>query len=85
MLLENWAGGMFDYDAYSQASPDEKLHLAVTFLQSIHAKRLTGAEVYHIILSLPRENIRDVYEMSKRHLSPEQLADTKQQIDVLYK
>ncbi len=84
LLLEDWAGGMFDYDVYSQSSPEEKIHMAVTFLQSTHAKRLTPAEVYHIILSLPRENIRDVYEMSKRHLTPEQLADTKQQIDLFY-
>lgn len=86
-LLEgaDWAGGMFDYDAYSHLPPDEKLHMAVTFIQSPHAKRLAAAEVFHIILSLPREYVRDVYEMSKRHLSPEQLADTKQQIDAFYK
>lgn len=84
LLMENWAGGMFDYEAYSQLPPEEKLHMAVTFIQSVHAKRLTGAEIYHIILSLPKESVRTVYEMSKRHLTPEQLADTKQQIDSFY-
>lgn len=86
-LLESadWAGGMFDYDAYAKLPPEEKLHMAVTFIQSQHAKRLSAAEVFHIILSLPRENIRDVYEMAKRHFSPEQLADTKQQIDSFYR
>jgi hypothetical protein len=85
-LLEStdWAGGMFDYDAYSHLPPEEKLHMAVTFIQSVHAKRLSDSEVFHIILSLPRENIRDVYEMARRHLSPEQLAGTKQQIDAFF-
>ena len=54
LLLENseWAGGMFDYDIYCHLPPDEKLHMAITFIQSPYAKKLTGAEVFHIILTL---------------------------------
>ena len=85
-LLEHadWASAMFDYEFYCHLPPEEKIHMAVTFLQSQHAKRLTASEVFHIILSLPRENVRDIYEMAKRHLSPEQLMDVKQQVNAWY-
>lgn len=79
-----WAGGMFDYDAYTQLSPEDKFHMATAFFTSPHAKRLTGAEVFHIILSLPKSNVLALYHMAQHHLTPDQLSDTKQQIDAFY-
>lgn len=85
ILDGGWAGGMFDYEAYTQLPPDEKINMATAFFTSPHAKRLTGAEVFHIILSLPKSNIRAIYNMAQHHLTPEQLADTKQQIDAFHR
>jgi len=85
-LLESadWAGGMFDYDVYSHLPPEEKIHMAVTFFESPYAKRLAEAEIFHIILTLPKSNVLAIYHMAQQHLTPEQLASTKQQIDAFY-
>ncbi len=85
LLLEDWANGTFDYDAYSQYPPEEKLAVAVSFFNTPNAKHLTAAEIYHIILSVPRSSIKDLYNFASTRLTPEQLADTKHQIDVFYK
>ncbi len=87
LITENnqeWANGTFDYTEYSQLSPQDRLNMAVAFLQTPNAKDLTASEVYHIILSVPRGNIRKLYDLASHYLSPEQLADTKKQVDAFY-
>jgi len=87
ILLENtdgWARGTFNYPEYAALSLDDKMVMAVAFFQTPNAKELTAAEVFHIILSVPVTKVRALYNVAARHLSPEQLADTKQQIDTFY-
>lgn len=87
VILEgsDWARGAFNYPEYAQLPPDEKLNMAVAFFQTPNAKELTAAEVYHIILSVPRSSVRDLYNFALQRLSPEQLAGTKTQVDAFYK
>lgn len=86
-LLENteWAGQRFNYDTFLRLPPDDQIDMAVDFIQGPYAKLLTEPEVFHIILRLPRDVIVDFYEMATQYLSPEQLVNTKSQIEKFHK
>jgi len=81
LTTEDWASGEFDYESYFKLSPDGKVNMAIEFFKGPHAKKLTPPEIFHIILSLPRNKILTIYNLAKRYLTPEQLLDTKQQIE----
>jgi hypothetical protein len=58
---------------------------AADLISSEYGKQLTPPEVFHIILTCPSAEIKDVYQFALKHLTPEQLSHVKIQVDTFHK
>lgn len=77
--------GNFDYSVYSQLSVEDRYNAAMAIIQSDKRRKLAEPEVYHIILSVGHDNILIVYDLATKYLTPDQLLNTKKQIDTFHR
>ena len=79
-----WPEGRFDVTAFGVIKSSAKHKIAKLIIEASKDIPFTASEIYHVILGIPREHVKDVYQFATLHLSPEQLAPTKEQVDTFF-
>lgn len=72
------------YNMFHRAPELKKIQLAKMMITGPHRHELTAAHVFHIILGLPRRMVYPIYQLAQKFLTPAQLADVKQQVDMFH-
>lgn len=72
------------YNMFHRAPDVKKVQLARMMITGPHRGELTPPHVFHIILGLPREFVYPIYQLAQKFLTPAQLADVKQQVDMFH-
>ena len=77
--------GQFEYSLFAQIPMANRVYAAMEIISSNQRSLLTEPEIYHIILGVPRQYVKELYEFAIQYLTPEQLKNTKEQIKAFYR